>query len=332
MANSSRRARHRCRYCHRSVKSEKAIEKHLKRCALKYPSDKLDELFVVCAICGFHAKSLGKHVSDLHNMTPLDYKALHGQIKCSASFEAYSKQNKLNGDWISRANQTGKDLTEYKKRMSNSVSNAILMKPEERERRSKLLSALNKTDEFRKKSSTTAMITSTRVDVLQHRTERLRKWRKEHPDDFYEKCVKKFSSSFNSKPERLLRDVLNAEFPDYEFIKSSLKSDENFLTTKTHRRQLDALSSKKKVVVEFDGIRHFDDDAEKLSIVRQKDVELNEALPKMGYLLVRISYDQFSYRMGGSFSDECKKLLFNALKNPAPGLLLIGKLYDESYQ
>jgi hypothetical protein len=164
---------------------------------------------------------------------------------------------------------------------------------------------------------------------LQSRTEYLRKWRKEHPDDFYEKCVKKFSSSFNSKPERLLRDMLNEMFPEYEFVKGSLKSDENFLMTKTHRRQIDALSRKKKIVVEFDGIRHFVGEPERLAYIQQKDIELNNTLPKMGYLLIRVSYDQFSYKAGGTFSDECKEKIFAALINPAPGLLLIGKLYKE---
>lgn len=263
----------------------------------------------------------------MHLISASEYKEKHGQIKCEASFEAYSEQNKRNGDWIERANESGIDLTEYKKAMALSVSKSIMAKPEERKRRAKLLGDLNKTEAFRRKSSETAMATSTRPDIKEKRTKQLREWREKNPDDFYEKCVKKFSSCFNSKPETLLRKILDEAFEDYYFSKSILKSQEYFLSTKTRRRQLDAMSYEKRIIVEFDGQYHFKDDSERLVKTKQKDEELNDALPKLGYMLIRISYDQYSYRRGGTFSEECLKKLFDALRDPKPGVIKIGKAY-----
>lgn len=292
---------------------------------MKYLPEELGISYVVCKLCNFHCKSLGKHVSNAHGITSQEYQKLYGQVKCSNTREKYSNQNKKNGDWITRANESGKDLTEYKQKMGAIVSESIMSNPEERQRRSELLGKLNKTDEFRKKSSDTAKITSARPEIQKQRAEQLKKWREENPKDFFEKCVRKFSCSFQSIPESLLRALLIETFPDYEFSTGLLESKEFFKITKDNKRQIDILSEKMKIAIEYDGRYHFNDSESKLTNTKLKDIELNEALPKMNYLLIRISYDQYKY---DEFKEECLKQLFDTLINPKPGLVKIGSLYE----
>jgi len=46
-----------------------------------------------------------------------------------------------------------------------------------------------------------------------------------------------------------------------------------------------------------------------------------------GWTLVRISYDQFSYKDGGRFSEACLRKLFELLLAPVPGVHRIGEAY-----
>lgn len=281
--------------------------------------------FVICAICGLHGKSLGKHVSDMHEMRPKEYAELYGQLKCQASFEVYSQQNKYNCNWIARANETGKDLTDYKQKMSESVSRAIMSNPDERARRAELLGNLNRTDAFRQKSSETAIKTSARPEILAARTERLQHWRETNFEEFYEKCVKSMLSTWHSKPEIALFEIVK-NIDGYSFKNNQFLKSETFVK-KSKRKQIDIADHNLRVYIEFDGPHHFRNIHGVLSDVQQSDRLLDEYIKKQGWTLIRISLDQWK---SGKFKDECLKCLFDALKNPCVGVLKIGKLYENA--
>lgn len=87
---------------------------------------------------------------------------------------------KISGNWITRANERGEDLTEYKQKMGKAVSESILANPEECERRSKLMGQINKTPLMIEKCRQAAIETSSRQDILIARTEQ----------NAYTQCVK----------------------------------------------------------------------------------------------------------------------------------------------
>ena len=96
---------------------------------------------------------------------------------------------KINGDWISRAKERGEDLTEYFEKLSCKISEGIMKSDSAREARRQNLSRLNKTQEFRERSSETAKKTSSRKDIQDKRSKQLAKWRENNPEEFYEKCT-----------------------------------------------------------------------------------------------------------------------------------------------
>lgn len=63
-------------------------------------------------------------------------------------------------------------------------------------------------------------------------------------------------------------------------------------------------------------------------ILSAGDRELNEAALKQNMSLIRISYDQFSYKDCGKFSEDCLKHLFELLCKPTPGVHYIGASYS----
>lgn len=298
-------------------------QKHIDKCAAKYPKDRLGKSYVICAICWYHGKSLGKHVSDIHGVSSIDYQKLYGSIKCEESFQSYSNQNKSNGDWISRANDAGEDLTEYKLKMASAVSNAIIASPEERKRRAKLLGDLNKTQEFRQKSSKTAIKTSARPEILKKRSEQLKKWRDSNFEEFYEKCVRAMLNCWHSKPQLALFELAKM-IDGYSFKSNQFVKSETF-TKKSKRKQIDIADSKMRVYIEFDGPYHFKNINGTLEEIQSSDKLLDEHITRHGWTLIRVSYDQWN---GKKFDDACLKQFFEVLKNPKPGVVKIGKAYE----
>lgn len=173
-------------------------------------------------------------------------KVFNSPIKCSSTTEKYKFQNSSNGNWIQRAKDAGKDLSDYKKKLGESVKLKILSDPEERANRSKRLSNLNKRQDFRQRSSETAKITSSREEMLKIRSQKLAEWRDNHRDDFYEKCIQAMHSSWHSKPEKILKKIL-IEF-DEGFSGNQRLYDSTF-TAKSKRKQVDIMNLNKKLLL-----------------------------------------------------------------------------------
>lgn len=62
---------------------------------------------------------------------------------------------------------------------------------------------------------------------------------------------------------------------------------------------------------------------------QQRDHELDCVALKQRFTLIRVSHDQFSYKSGGYFSEECLSELLEILRDPHPGVYRIGVAYRE---
>jgi very-short-patch-repair endonuclease len=274
-----------------------------------------------------------QHVKSAHAMTKEDYVAQHGPVIAAVSSKNYAKSE--NWNWIEREKAKGNDLVEYRKKMSDSVREAVMSDPEERKRRGELRTELNKRPEHRELCSRVAKITSARPEILEARTQRLATWRVEHPDEFFAKCVVPFLFSDTikkSRPERALHAFL-IQVPGYNFRYAQMLKDDLFIT-KTKRKQVDFGDHARRVYVEFDGRHHFDHvfsrTQENLECTQQRDRALNEFIKREGFTLVRISQDQFSYKRGGFLLESCLHRLTEILNAPQPGVVyFIGNAYKE---
>jgi len=269
------------------------------------------------------------HVRENHGFTSKEYEdKFKSSIKCAKTKENYSIQNAKNGNWIQRAKDKHQDLTEYKKKMGKSVSKSIMTNDQERKSRSERLSDLNKRDDFRERSRLTARKTSSRPDILEHRSKNLSQWRNDNREEFYEKCIKPALKSRSSKPEfelfKILQSVEGYNFRHNQVVKS------NKFTTKSSRKQIDIADKEKRVYVEFDGIIHFHPIKGKETLIetQARDKLLDEHILEHNWTLIRVSYDQFSYKNGGFFSESCLERIFQILKKPASGIYKIGTEYE----
>lgn len=282
------------------------------------------------------ATTLGKHLTQVHKLTKLEYTSLYSDalITCQESSTRFKARGQ-NFAWLKRAKERSDDLTEYKAKMGASVRNAVMSNPSERKRRSEFaketITKWATSDEGRKIASETAKKTSARPEILTARTEKLADWRSLHYDDFYNKCIKAMHSTWFSKPELHLYSILKS-VTDYEFKHNQVIKSETF-SNKSKRKQIDIADKSKRFYVEFDGIIHFDPrikGEENFQRIHKNDIKLDEHITKHGWTLVRISYDEYSYKNGGSFSESCIEKLFELLKNPQPGVYKIGKAYETS--
>lgn len=281
--------------------------------------------FVVCKVCGKHAKKLTEHLRIEHKLTPDQY---DGPVLCESSKNKYSVIAKDNGNWIERAKANGDDLSDFKQKMSRAVREAILSNPDEIKRRAQVMSNVNRSDIMRKKASETAIKTSARKDIQEQRSAQLKKWRDENPDEFYEKCTSKMLDVFHSKPElelfKIVSQVEGHQFKLNQVIKSDL------FISKSKLKQIDIGNKKQNIYIEFDGPLHFiNTNLNQLNEVQQKDKLLDEHILKHEWILIRVSYDQFSYRSSDyGFKKECLEKLFAILDKPISGVHRIGENYE----
>lgn len=265
------------------------------------------------------------HVEKVHCMTKLEY----GDTSCSAFTERKRELN--NWDWLGRLKKEDPTrFEEWRQGQGKRVSDGIMRSPSARKARADNMTALNKTAEQRQISSETAKKTSARPDVIEKRTKNLARWREENPELFQENTIKMIGTK-QSKPEKLLFEVVTSLFPALNFKRNQQIKHADFKTTKSGKRQIDMLSASHRVVVEFDGVRHFIDVQKNnaLELNKRKDVELNKVLSREGYTLVRISHDQFKYSRGGYFIDSCVIMLKEIITRNSPGVFKIGKAYTE---
>jgi len=317
-----------CKRCGKGFITEEWFLQHDKKCLAKFKNLIEGEDYVTCYICGFQALSLGLHLRVKHGIDPEEYKKDH-QIICRKSSDIYAKQNLENSEvfrsWIK---ERGPEAQEYLNKRGKELSKSIMSNPEERKRRSKAMAILDRTEYMRKKASETAIKTSARKDIQEKRAAQLKRWRDNNPEIFYEKCVSKMLNTWHSKPETILFEaVLN--YNDYVFKRNQIVKSEIF-PTKSKRKQIDIGDKSKRVYIEFDGQLHFKEtQLKQLERVQLKDGLLDKHIIKHGWTLIRVSYDQFSYRKRDfGFKKECLEKVFEILDNPTPGVHTIGEAYD----
>lgn len=216
-----------------------------------------------------------QHVLNEHGFERAEYERCYGPAVSSVTHAKYSAFNKINGNWIGRANAAGRDLTDYRIKMGDAVRASVMSNFEERTRRSRQMAINNKTPEARTKSSVTAKITSARPDIIEARTKRLQ------------------NSYKPSKPERFLEDLL----VPVGFKRNYLISD-TFFSKPSHRRQVDFIDHNRKIMIEFDGAQHFHESWKRmpLTLIQQNDRELDEWAINHGYVLIRVGYSQYKSR------------------------------------
>jgi very-short-patch-repair endonuclease len=271
-----------------------------------------------------------QHVKRVHGLSKEEYVVSHGPVLCDAGRATFSRTGRTNGDWIERRKSAGDDLLEYRTKMGAAVSATIMDDPIERTRRSKLMGDLNGRPEARRRSSETAKRTSSQSDVLARRSQQLADWRAREPEAFYEKCVKQMLSYRTTKPELAIRTFLQGTFPEMGFVGNQrLMSREHFHLTKSQKRQIDVMSKSHRIIVEVDGWLHFNEVKgwAKLDAIRAKDEELNLGAVRMGYALIRVSYDQWDDRTGEP-SDACKRRLIECIAVRSAEVSFIGDRFE----
>jgi hypothetical protein len=291
--------------------------------------------FVICKICNFHAQNLGAHLTRIHNISSKEYiKKYNGVIISKKSYEKY----KLNGNGELLSNYIKNNLEEFCKK----VSEGILNSPESRKIHSEMMIKLNNVQQndpmFKKLVSETAIRTSARPDIQEQRSKNLKKWRDENPEEFYDKCIQKMITSFQSKPEKKLFEFVSSldgfSFRRNRFIHSQ------FITNKSHKKQMDMGDKEKRIYIEFDGVLHFQPKHgdEVLTRTKQRDIEIERHISNHNWTLIRISYDQFKYTTktinkvkedASYFKQECLTELVKILDNNIPGIYKIGEVYGK---
>lgn len=254
----------------------------------------------------------------------------YGDLICSKSKFEYGKNKELRRltnyrNKLKRENNFD-ELEIFNKKVGKKVSETILSNQSLRKKRGETLSRLNKTESFRRKASETAIQTSKRIDILESRSAALKRWREANPEKFAE-ILQNLHLRKTSRPEKLLLEYcksINADFLGNQQLKHKF-----FKINKTKRRQLDVVSLKDKIIIEFDGSFHFENIKKwnQLEKVKLKDIELN-SLVEDGWCIIRISNDQFCYKKSNyGFSENCLRRISLLISEKKIGLHLIGELY-----
>jgi predicted transcriptional regulator/very-short-patch-repair endonuclease len=327
MANNEGKPKHSCIRCGKQIKH---IESHIKSC--KKATEGVD--YINCKICGKRFTALYVHCRS-HGLSSEEYQTTYGKLMCEETEKRVSERNKntqKKSNYRNKLKSEGRtqELNEFNQNVAKKVSETVLSSESLRKLRSQTLSALNKTERFRKKASDTAKITSAREDIKEDRGKRLKKWRVENPEKF-NKIVDRLHQ-FSSKPEKELYEKINLLFPEFSFKRNQQINRRNvFKINKSGIKQVDILSISKKIIVEFDGILHFKNIKKwnQLEKVSSKDEELNSL--KDEFCIIRVSHDQFSYsQFSYGFNENCMSKIKEIIQNATPGLHLIGEAYAKN--
>lgn len=286
--------------------------------------------FVKCKLCSHKGLALYTHVKK-HNLTIEEYEETFGPGCCKNSLISISLRNSITqgkSNYRNKLKKEGKteELKEFNKKVAVNVSETILSNEQERKRRSELLGSLNKTEQFRKKASETAIKTSARKDTQLKRSQQLKKWRDENPEEFYEKCLFQMHK-FKSLPEGKLFLICENLIPN---LKRNQYIKRKIFSTLTNKKQIDCLDIKQKIIIEFDGELHFFKKFEKQNFenTQKHDNELNSLCDE--FCIIRVGYDQFSYRKSDyGFKKECLDCLEFLIKQNKKGLYKLGEAYGK---
>ena len=256
-------------------------------------------------MCGYKARALTKHITAIHGLSKTDY-----------GFETLAPAARLKYSTVGKINGIGH---------GEAKSKGILASASARNVRSQNLAAINRRPERRRRSSEVAKETSARFEVIESRTKNLRRWRENHPDDFYAKCTRVMIDTKQSRPEKKLFEQLCSSLPN---IKRNQRIYNVEFSTLSKRRQIDIFDAVAKIVIEYDGPVHFKPffGEERLAKVRKSDLELNDVLVKNGFKVIRVAYDQY---VKGAFGEDCIKKIIDATQSSGFELCLIGESYGE---
>lgn len=293
--------------------------------------------YVMCHICNQHGQKIAAHIVSVHNITIEVYLAKHsGRVISEKSSKRYSGRLIGKENWVAKSIREGKDLTDYKKKMSESVSKAIMSNEKERKRRSELMTALNAKQqsdpEFQKIVSETAKKTSARPEIQAQRAAKLKQWRDADPKRFFDLCVSKMITAWQSKPEKKLFEFVKSlerfNFERNQFVKSIS------FTSITNKRQIDMCDKEKRIYIEFDGPMHFKDcfGGDSFANTKIRDAEVEKWMLEKDFLMVRISLDQYVDRNKiekSFFKPECLDKLVEILNENKPGVYKIGEKYGK---
>ena len=315
--------------CGKNYVNKSGLDNHQKKCKI-FLEDVIEDVdYVKCKVCGYIGKSITIHVKKKHFLSKIEYQEKYGETVCKNSRSAYSETAKINGAWIKRAKERGEDLSEHFANLGDKISAGIMKSETAREVRRQNLSKLNKTQEFRERSSKTAKKTSSRKDIQEERSKRLAKWREDNPEEFYNKCTSVMHNSWQSKPEIKLYKIINELFPGL-FKRNQQLKRKKFITTKSNKRQIDIMSLENKIVIEFDGIHHFKSvfkENKNFNNTVKRDQELNKVLVEEGWTVIRVSHDEYDYKDNGTFNQKTLDKIDDIIDKRVRGLWLFGKSY-----
>jgi len=118
----------------------------------------------------------------------------------------------------------------------------------------------------------------------------------------------------------------------FSFKRNQLLKRVNLFTeNKSKTKQLDVYDKINKIIIEFDGIFHFKNILKwnQLENVSVKDLKLNSL--KNEFCIIRVGYDQFSYRkLDYGFKKDCLDCLDILIKRNTKGLYCLGETYGEN--
>ena len=285
-------------------------------------SGKLGIDYVVCGICGLKSEFLGRHYK-IHNISCEEYREKFGELICDNKRKFLSKKMKERETWPKEK------LENLKKRQREAFRASLTEK--ERKRRSEMLAALNKTDLFRKKASDTAKITSSRRDIIEKRTENLRRWRQRNPEWMKDNQGLK---SFKSIPERKLLVSLNEILDGDVIVSNKYLYSDDFSFNLSNSKQIDMFLKDSDLLIEFDGPLHFKSEFPAYLEIRKKDEKLDEFILKSKYSLIRVDFTNWTYtknQKDGFFSTESLELIKKILLKHKPQTVYkIGENYGEN--
>jgi len=336
MANPGGKHGDRC-FCGKESKTKGGLGKHKAKCVVYIKKALEIGEIIQCSLCDHKAKTLRRHIEKEHKDISVDqYVELYGSYMAPITREKKKRAAKQNGSWFAKLSADEKaEVRAGWIENGKKISDSIMSNPEERKRRASMLKEMwddpDKAAIFRENQSETAKKTSARADVQAARAERLKNWRDNNPEDFYNKCTRAMHKTWTSKPEKRLRAFAQSINPLFKG-NQQVNSNKHFFTNKTCRKQVDLIDKENKIIIELDGPHHFDPifGDEILKINKKKDKELDKFCLDGGYLLIRVSHTEYDYRKSSNdFSTRTLNKVREILDAGAPGVYYLGEEYLE---
>lgn len=290
---------------------------------------------IQCSLCDHKAKTLRRHIEKEHKDISVDqYVELYGSYIAPITREKKKRAAKQNGSWFAKLSADEKaEVRAGWIENGKKISDSIMSNPEERKRRASMLKEMwddpDKAAIFRENQSETAKKTSAKADVQAARAERLKNWRDNNPEDFYNKCTSKAFSCAKrkTKPEKFFHKHADKSLKEFSFKYSQSLFSETF-ENKSKRRQIDFISSDRMFWIEIDGPLHFKKDFKGYNEILKKDIAVDLIAKSRKKLLIRISFDQWDAKTG-IINVACLNKVREILDNGVPGVYYLGEEYLE---